>query len=153
VTEQAPEAQVAAALEEEPPETPLVGILMPSKSDMDVMDGAAAVLREQGVPHELRVVSAHREPDAVADYCRNAAMRGLRVLIAGAGLSAALPGFAASYTRLPVIGVPLSSRGHPVGGLDAILSVVQTPAGVPVACVGLDNAKNAGLLAVRILAA
>lgn len=145
------EEQVAAALDDEAAETPLVGILMASKSDMDVMDGAASVLREHGIIHEVRVMSAHREPDVVADYCRNAKLRGMQVIIAGAGLSAALPGVAASHTDLPVIGVPLSSPAGAMGGLDAILSVAQAPPGVPVACVGLDNAKNAGHLAVRIL--
>ena len=132
-------------------DAPQVGIIMGSKSDMDVMDGAAKVLREAGVRHEVRVMSAHREPELVAEYCRNARMRGLRVIIAGAGLSAALPGVAAAHTDLPVIGVPLSSRLSAMGGLDAILSVLQMPPGVPVAGVGLDNAKNAGALALRIL--
>jgi 5-(carboxyamino)imidazole ribonucleotide mutase len=99
------------------------------------------------------VMSAHRNPDVVADYCRNAHMRGIRVIIAGAGLSAALPGVAAAHTTLPVIGVPLSSRLSAMGGLDAILAIAQMPPGVPVACVGLDNAKNAGHLAARILGA
>jgi 5-(carboxyamino)imidazole ribonucleotide mutase len=118
---------------------------------MDVMDGASKVLREARVHHEVRVMSAHREPELVAEYCRNARMRGLQVIIAGAGLSAALPGVAAAHTDLPVIGVPLSSRLSAMGGLDAILSVLQMPPGVPVAGVGLDNAKNAGTLALRIL--
>jgi 5-(carboxyamino)imidazole ribonucleotide mutase len=130
---------------------PRVGIIMGSKSDMDVMDGAASVLRDAGVHHEVRVMSAHREPQTVAEYCQNARMRGLRVIIAGAGLSAALPGVAAAHTDLPVIGVPLSSRLSAMGGLDAILSILQMPPGVPVAGVGLDNAKNAGHLALRIL--
>ena len=98
-----------------------------------------------------RVRPAPRDPDTVADYCRNARMRGLKVIIAGAGLSAALPGVAAAHSDLPVIGVPLSSRLSAMGGLDAILSIVQMPPGVPVACVGLDNARNAGHLAARIL--
>lgn len=132
---------------------PRVGIIMGSKSDMPEMEKAGAVLEEAGVSFEIRVMSAHRDPDTVADYCRNARMRGLRVIIAGAGLSAALPGVAAAHTDLPVIGVPLSSRLSAAGGLDAILSVVQMPPGVPVACVGLDNAKNAGHLAVRLLRA
>jgi phosphoribosylaminoimidazole carboxylase PurE protein len=132
---------------------PRVGIIMGSKSDMDEMRKAADVLAEHGVHHEIRVMSAHRDPDTVADYCRNARMRGLRVLIAGAGLSAALPGVAAAHTDLPVIGVPLSSRLSAAGGLDAILSVVQMPPGVPVAAVGLDNARNAAHLALRILGA
>jgi phosphoribosylaminoimidazole carboxylase PurE protein len=134
-------------------DTPRVGIIMGSKSDMDVMDGAAKVLREADIRHEVRVMSAHREPELVAEYCRNARMRGLQVIIAGAGLSAALPGVAAAHTDLPVIGVPLSSRLSAMGGLDAILSVLQMPPGVPVAGVGLDNAKNAGALALRILRA
>lgn len=128
-----------------------VGIIMGSKSDMDIMEGAAKVLREADVQHEVRVMSAHREPVTVADYCSNARMRGLKVIIAGAGLSAALPGVAAAHTDLPVIGVPLSSRLSAMGGMDSILSVVQMPPGVPVAAVGLDNAKNAGHLALRIL--
>lgn len=132
-------------------DAPRVGIIMGSKSDMDVMDGAAKVLREADVHHEVRVMSAHRQPELVAEYCANARMRGIEVIIAGAGLSAALPGVAAAHTDLPVIGVPLSSRLSAMGGLDAILSVVQMPPGVPVAGVGLDNAKNAGHLALRIL--
>ncbi|HVF78714.1 MAG TPA: 5-(carboxyamino)imidazole ribonucleotide mutase [Solirubrobacteraceae bacterium] len=145
--------EVVAALAEIEVDAPRVGIIMGSKSDMDVMEGAAKVLRDAGVTSEIRVMSAHREPETVAEYCKNARMRGLRVLIAGAGLSAALPGVAAAHTDLPVIGVPLSSRLSAVGGLDAILSVLQMPPGVPVAAVGLDNAKNAGHLALRILRA
>jgi phosphoribosylaminoimidazole carboxylase PurE protein len=151
--EPATETEVAVQLHEIDVDAPLVGIIMGSKSDMDVMDGAASVLRDAGVHHEVRVMSAHRQPDLVAEYCANARLRGLRVLIAGAGLSAALPGVAAAHTDLPVIGVPLSSRLSAMGGLDAILSVVQMPPGVPVASVGLDNAKNAGHLALRILRA
>jgi 5-(carboxyamino)imidazole ribonucleotide mutase len=149
--EPATETEVAVQLDEIDAAAPLVGIIMGSKSDMDVMDGAASVLRDAGVHHEVRIMSAHRQPELVAEYCANARMRGLRVLIAGAGLSAALPGVAAAHTDLPVIGVPLSSRLSAMGGLDAILSVVQMPPGVPVATVGLDNAKNAGHLALRIL--
>ncbi len=149
--EPAIETEVVVQLEEIDVDLPRVGIIMGSKSDMDVMDGAASILRDAGVHHEVRVMSAHREPDVVAEYCKNARMRGLRVIIAGAGLSAALPGVAAAHTDLPVIGVPLSSRLSAMGGLDAILSVVQMPPGVPVAGVGLDNAKNAGHLALRIL--
>jgi 5-(carboxyamino)imidazole ribonucleotide mutase len=132
---------------------PRVGIIMGSKNDMPEMEKAGAVLDEAGIQHEIRVMSAHRDPDVVAEYCKNARMRGLRVIIAGAGLSAALPGVAAAHTDLPVIGVPLSSRLTAAGGLDAILSIVQMPPGVPVAAVGLDNARNAGHLAVRILSA
>jgi 5-(carboxyamino)imidazole ribonucleotide mutase len=129
----------------------LVGILMGSESDMETMKGAAGELEKRGIGHEINVISAHRQPDQVAEYARGARARGLRVLIAGAGLSAALPGVVAAHTDLPVIGVPLSSRLSAVGGLDAILSVLQMPPGVPVAAVGLDNARNAGVLAARII--
>ena len=149
--EPATQTDVAVELESIEVDAPRVGIIMGSKSDMDVMEGAARVLRDAGITCEVRVMSAHREPEIVAEYCKNARMRGLRVLIAGAGLSAALPGVAAAHTDLPVIGVPLSSRLSAMGGLDAILSVLQMPPGVPVAGVGLDNAKNAGHLALRIL--
>jgi 5-(carboxyamino)imidazole ribonucleotide mutase len=151
--EPATELELAVELDEIGVDAPRVGIIMGSKSDMDVMDGAASVLRDAGVRHEVHVMSAHREPDKVAAYCASARIRGLRVIVAGAGLSAALPGVAAAHTDLPVIGVPLSSRLSAMGGLDAILSVVQMPPGVPVASVGLDNAKNAGHLALRILRA
>jgi 5-(carboxyamino)imidazole ribonucleotide mutase len=134
-------------------DAPRVGIVMGSKSDMEAMKAAAAELEERGILHELRVMSAHREPDVVAEYAKNAQMRGLRVIIAGAGISAALPGAVAAHTDLPVIGVPLSSRLSAAGGLDAILSIVQMPPGVPVACVGLDNPRNAAILAAQILAA
>jgi 5-(carboxyamino)imidazole ribonucleotide mutase len=147
VTETEPEAEFA----ELDVDSPLVGIIMGSKSDLPEMEKAGEVLSEKGIRYEIRVMSAHRDPDTVADYCRNARMRGLRVIIAGAGLSAALPGVAAAHSDLPVIGVPLSSRLSALGGLDAILSIVQMPPGVPVACVGLDNARNAGHLAARIL--
>jgi 5-(carboxyamino)imidazole ribonucleotide mutase len=145
------EAEAEHALDEMPTDAPRVGIIMGSKSDWDTMQKAGDVLAERGVRYEMRVMSAHREPDVVADYCKNAHMRGLRVLIAGAGLSAALPGVAAAHTDLPVIGVPLTSSLTAAGGLDALLSVVQMPPGVPVAAVGLDNPKNAGHLALRIL--
>ncbi|HYF27317.1 MAG TPA: 5-(carboxyamino)imidazole ribonucleotide mutase [Baekduia sp.] len=145
------EPQTLEALEETDPDAPRVGIIMGSQSDMDTMQAAAKVLEDHGIRSETRVMSAHRDPETVAEYCKNARMRGLQVLIAGAGLSAALPGVAAAHTDLPVIGVPLSSRLSAAGGLDAILSVAQMPPGVPVACVGLDNAKNAGHLALRIL--
>ena len=130
---------------------PRVGIIMGSKSDMEQMEKAGAVLDENGVKSEIRVMSAHRDPDVVAEYCKNARMRGIRVIIAGAGISAALPGVAAAHTDLPVIGVPLTSRLTAAGGLDAILSIVQMPPGVPVGCVGLDNPRNAAHLALRIL--
>ena len=134
-------------------DAPLVGIIMGSKSDLEEMEKAGAVLEEKGIHFEIRVMSAHRDPEVVADYCKNARMRGLKVIIAGAGLSAALPGVAAAHSDLPVIGVPLSSRLSAAGGLDSILSVVQMPPGVPVAAVGLDNARNAAHLAARILSA
>jgi len=132
-------------------DAPRVGILMGSKSDMPAMEAAAAELRERDIHHEVRVMSAHRDPDVVADYARNAKMRGLRVIIAGAGLSAALPGVVAAHTPLPVIGVPLTSSRSVAGGLDALLSIAQMPPGVPVACVGIDSARNAAVLAARIL--
>jgi 5-(carboxyamino)imidazole ribonucleotide mutase len=147
------ESEVQAELDDIDVDAPRVGIVMGSKSDMEAMQKAAKELEERGILHEVRVMSAHREPDAVADYAKNAHMRGLRVIIAGAGISAALPGAVAAHTDLPVIGVPLSGRLTAAGGLDAILSIVQMPPGVPVACVGLDNARNAAVLAAQILGA
>jgi phosphoribosylaminoimidazole carboxylase PurE protein len=135
------------------PSGPLVGIIMGSKSDLEVMEKAGKVLQDAEVPYEIEVMSAHRDPARVVEYCSGARSRGLRVIIAGAGLSAALPGVAAAHTDLPVIGVPLSSSLSAAGGLDALLSVVQMPPGVPVASVGLDNSRNAAHLAVRILTA
>ena len=132
-------------------DAPTVGIVMGSKSDMPVMEKASAELEERGIRFEMRVMSAHRDPETVSDYARNARMRGLRVIIAGAGLSAALPGVVAAHTDLPVIGVPLTSSMSIAGGLDALLSIAQMPPGVPVACVGVDNARNAAVLAARIL--
>jgi phosphoribosylaminoimidazole carboxylase PurE protein len=132
---------------------PTVGIVMGSKSDMPVMERAGDELEERGIRFEIRVMSAHRDPETVAEYARNARMRGLRVIIAGAGLSAALPGVVAAHTDLPVIGVPLTSKTSVAGGLDALLSIAQMPPGVPVASVGVDNAKNAAVLAARILGA
>ena len=146
-------AETEAAFAELEVDSPSVGIIMGSKSDMEVMEKAGAVLEEAGVSFEIRVMSAHRDPETVSEYCANARTRRMKVIIAGAGLSAALPGVAAAHTDLPVIGVPLSSSLSAAGGLDAILSVVQMPPGVPVAAVGLDNAKNAGHLALRILRA
>ena len=145
------EASVEAEFEGLEVESPQVGIVMGSKSDMPAMEAAAEELRKRGIGHEVRVMSAHREPDTVAGYAKNAQMRGLRVIIAGAGLSAALPGVVASHTELPVIGVPLTSSKSVAGGLDALLSIAQMPPGVPVACVGVDNARNAAVLAARIL--
>jgi 5-(carboxyamino)imidazole ribonucleotide mutase len=132
-------------------DAPRVGIVMGSKSDLPAMEAAEKELTERGIRSEVRVMSAHREPDKVADYAKNARMRGIRVIIAGAGLSAALPGVVAAHTDLPVVGVPLTSRTSIGGGLDALLSIVQMPPGVPVATVGVDNAKNAAVLAARIL--
>jgi phosphoribosylaminoimidazole carboxylase PurE protein len=132
-------------------DAPLVGIVMGSKSDLPVMEKAGKELEGRGVHHEIRVMSAHRDPDTVADYAKNAKMRGLRVIIAGAGLAAALPGVVAAHTDLPVIGVPLTSKASVAGGLDALLAIAQMPPGVPVACVGVDNARNAAVLAARVL--
>ena len=152
--EGAPEAlaEVESEFEELEVDPPLVGIIMGSQSDMPKMEKAARELEEHGIRHEVRVMSAHRQPELVAEYARNAHLRGIKVIIAGAGLSAALPGVVAAHTPLPVIGVPLSSSLSAAGGLDALLSVAQMPPGVPVACVSLDGARNAAALAARILA-
>jgi phosphoribosylaminoimidazole carboxylase PurE protein len=147
------ETEVEEQFDELDVDTPRVGIIMGSKSDMATMEKAADELSERGIRSEIRVMSAHRDPDTVADYCRNAHMRGIRVIIAGAGLAAALPGVAAAHTDLPVIGVPLTSTTSVAGGLDALLAIAQMPPGVPVACVGVDNARNAAVLAARILSA
>jgi len=147
------ETEVEEQFDELDVDTPRVGIIMGSKSDMATMQKAADELSERGIRSEIRVMSAHRDPDTVADYCRNAHMRGIRVIIAGAGLAAALPGVAAAHTDLPVIGVPLTSKTSVAGGLDALLAIAQMPPGVPVACVGVDNARNAAVLAARILSA
>jgi len=144
-------AETAVVAQAEVAIGPLVGIIVGSKSDLEILEGAENVLRDAGVPVETTVMSAHRDPELVAAYCKGARGRGLRVIIAGAGLAAALPGVAAAHTDLPVIGVPLTSRLTVAGGLDALLSIVQMPPGVPVATVGVDNAKNAGHLALRIL--
>jgi len=146
-------ADPAVAFEALDVDAPRVGIVMGSKSDLPAMERAEQELAERGIRSEVRVMSAHRDPELVADYAKNARMRGLRVIIAGAGLSAALPGVVAAHTDLPVIGVPLTSSTSIAGGLDALLSIVQMPPGVPVATVGIDNAKNAAVLAARILAA
>ena len=145
------ETSVEAEFEGLEVDAPQVGIVMGSKSDLPAMEAAAEELKKRGIHHEVRVMSAHREPDTVAGYAKNAQMRGLRVIIAGAGLSAALPGVVAAHTELPVIGVPLTSSKSVAGGLDALLSIAQMPPGVPVACVGVDNARNAAVLAARIL--
>ena len=132
-------------------DSPRVGIVMGSKSDLERMQAAAEELDKRGILNEVRVMSAHRDPEVVAEYAKNAKLRGLEVIIAGAGLSAALPGVVAAHTPLPVIGVPLTSAKSIAGGLDALLSIAQMPPGVPVACVGVDNARNAAILAARIL--
>ena len=147
----ATETRVESEFEDLEVDAPRVGIVMGSKSDLPAMEAAAEELKKHGIHHEVRVMSAHREPDTVADYAKNAEMRGLKVIIAGAGLSAALPGVVAAHTPLPVIGVPLTSSKSIAGGLDALLSIAQMPPGVPVACVGVDNARNAAVLAARIL--
>jgi 5-(carboxyamino)imidazole ribonucleotide mutase len=143
------EPEVEALLEELAGETPLVGILMGSKSDAEVMEQAADELAQRGIPHEVSILSAHRNPDAVREYALTAEARGLKIIIAGAGKAAALPGVVASYTDLPVIGVPIKTSD--LGGLDSLLSIVQMPSGVPVACVAINGARNAGILAAKIL--
>jgi 5-(carboxyamino)imidazole ribonucleotide mutase len=130
--------------------TPLVGVIMGSDSDLPTMKAAIDILREFNVPHEVRVVSAHRTPHDMADYATSAHKRGLKVIIAGAGGAAHLPGMVAAYTPLPVIGVPVKTSS--LSGMDSLLSIVQMPNGVPVATVAIDKAMNAGLLAVKILA-
>ena len=131
---------------------PLVGILIGSESDRETMDAAVAELDERGISNELRVLSAHRDPRGVAEYASTAQLRGVRVIIAAAGMAAALPGVVAAYSDLPVIGVPLRSSKSVGGGLDALLAIAQMPPGVPVACVSVDGARNAAILAARILA-
>ena len=140
------------ALDELDGEGPLVGILIGSESDREAIEPAGAELDQRGISWELQVLSAHRDPRGVADYAASAALRGTRVIIAGAGMAAALPGVVAAYTELPVIGVPLTSSKSVMGGLDALLSIVQMPPGVPVACVSVNGARNAAVLAARILA-
>ena len=143
--------EVATEFDDLEVDAPRVGIVMGSKSDMPEMEKAAQELEERGISYEVRVMSAHREPEVVADYAKNAHMRGLRVIIAGAGLSAALPGVCAAHSDLPVIGVPLTSANSVAGGLDALLAIAQMPPGVPVACVGVNAARNAAVLAARII--
>lgn len=129
---------------------PQVGIVMGSDSDLKVMSSAAAMLEEFGITYEMRIISAHREPDLLIDWTRSAKDRGVKVLIAGAGMAAALPGMCAALSPLPVIGVPLS--GKKLDGMDAVFSIMQMPPGVPVATVAIDGAKNAAILAAKILA-
>jgi phosphoribosylaminoimidazole carboxylase PurE protein len=140
---------VETAFEEIEVDAPLVGIIMGSKNDKPKVQPAGEALQDLGIRYEVRVMSAHRDPETVRDYCMNARMRGLKVIIAAAGMSAALPGVAAAHSDLPVIGLPVSGKN--LGGLDALLSAAQMPPGVPVACVAIDGAKNAGLLAGRII--
>ncbi len=130
--------------------SPLVGIIMGSDSDLPVMEEAAKILKEFGVEYELKIVSAHRTPSLMSEYATNAHKRGIKVIIAGAGGAAHLPGMTAAYSPLPVIGVPVKLKS--LDGLDSLLSIVQMPGGVPVATVAINQAKNAGLLAVQILA-
>ena len=141
-----------AVLEEEEEAAPLVGILIGSESDREAITAAVTELDERGISNELRVLSAHRDPRGVAEYATQAQVRGVRVIIAGAGMAAALPGVVAAYSDLPVIGVPLRSSKSVGDGLDALLSIAQMPPGVPVACVSVDGARNAAILAARILA-
>lgn len=129
---------------------PQVGIIMGSKSDLPIMQEAADVLTELGVPFEINIVSAHRTPELMYDYAKNAASRGLKVIVAGAGGAAHLPGMTASLTPLPVIGVPIKSRNS-IDGWDSVLSILQMPGGIPVATVALDGAKNAGILAAKVI--
>src|ERR1700750_1617176 len=143
------EAQIEPIEEEFDSSGTLVGIIMGSKNDMEKMLPAQKYLDEQGIKSEVHVMSAHRDPDKVHEFCTTARARGLKVIIAGAGMSAALPGVAAAQTALPVIGVPI--LGKSLGGLDALLSAVQMPPGIPVACVAIDGAQNAGVLAARII--
>lgn len=135
------------------PDRSVIGILVGSSSDVERMQPARDELRERGIAHELEIRSAHRDPDGVAEYARGARDRGLRIIIAGAGLAAALPGAVAAQTDLPVIGVPLRSEKSVLDGLDALLAITQMPPGVPVAAVGVDSARNAAILAARILGA
>ena len=145
------DVQVQEAFAEIEPDAPLVGIVMGSTDERPAMEAATDELDRRGIRHEERVMSLYEESDAVADYAGNAKMRGLRVIIVGAGLGAALPGVVAAHTELPVIGVPLKSVDSIAGGLDALLAIAQSPAGVPVGCVGIDAARNAAVLAARIV--
>lgn len=132
-------------------EGPLVAVVMGAESDRVVMAAACDELKERGISFEETVVSAHRDPEQVREYSRGARARGIKVIIAGAGMAAALPGSIAAYTDLPVIGVPIRSENAVSGGLDALLSIAQSPSGVPVACVAINGAQNAAILAARIL--
>ncbi len=141
--------EVEAILQGIQMEPVLVGIVMGSESDREIMEKAAAELDERKIKYEINVLSAHRDPEKVAHYAKTAQSRGLKVLIGGAGKAAALPGVLAAYTNLPVIGVPIKTSD--LGGLDSLLSIVQMPPGVPVACVAINGARNAAILAAKIL--
>lgn len=143
------EPDVESLLQAMEMDAPLVGILMGSQSDSEVMQGASDELTARGISHEVNVLSAHRDPDGVREYSLTAEARGIKVIIAGAGKAAALPGVVASFTELPVIGVPIKTSD--LGGLDSLLSIVQMPSGVPVACVAINGARNAGILAAKML--
>jgi 5-(carboxyamino)imidazole ribonucleotide mutase len=145
------QTEVETMFEDLDVDAPVVGIVMGSKSDMETMEKAGKELKERGIRYEIRVMSAHRDPEVVADYAQNARMRGLKVIIAGAGLAAALPGVVAAHTDLPVIGVPLTSSTSIAGGLDALLAISQMPPGVPVACMGINGARNAAIMAAKIV--
>ena len=143
------EPEVEAVLDAMGMGAPLVGILMGSESDAEVMKAASEELTARRISHEVNVLSAHRDPDGVREYSISAEARGIKVLIAGAGKAAALPGVVASFTDLPVIGVPIKTSD--LGGLDSLLSIVQMPSGVPVACVAINGARNAAILAAKML--
>jgi phosphoribosylaminoimidazole carboxylase PurE protein len=149
VSEPAPLPQVHPVWEELGADGPQVGIVMASETDREIMNDAVNELLELGISFELRVLSAHRDPREVAEYASTAALRGLRVIIAAAGGAAALPGVIAAYTELPVIGVPI--KRVELGGLDSLLSIVQMPPGVPVACMAVNGARNAAIYASKIL--
>ena len=144
------EEQLERVLEKMDFDSVLVGIVIGSESDRETMQPACDELDERGIPYDVNVMSAHRDPDKVAQYARGAAGRGLKVIIAGAGKAAALPGVIASMTDLPVIGVPVLTKD--LGGLDSLLSIVQMPPGVPVACMAINGSKNAAVMAAKILA-
>jgi phosphoribosylaminoimidazole carboxylase PurE protein len=143
-----PETQIAGI---EMEDAAVVGVVMGAESDRAVMSAAVDELKERGIGYEVTVVSAHRDPELVRTYAIGARARGLKVIIAGAGMAAALPGMVAAFTDLPVIGVPIRTENSVSGGLDALLSIAQAPAGVPVACVAVNGAQNAAILASRIL--
>ncbi len=148
--EPAPQPQVHPVWQELEADGPQVGIVMAFEADREIMDAAVNELMERAITFEIRTLSAHRDPREVAEYASTAALRGVRVLIAAAGGAAALPGVIAAYTELPVIGVPINRET--LGGLDSLLSIVQMPAGVPVACMAVNGARNAAIYAAKILA-